>query len=229
MKVVRHPVSVKLETKLGVIEEREGSQMKKRDGASAFVLTVGLALIGICRNAHSQCGMDTQKPNEPVEFVVSGGYVKMPVGAFLLIRKNTAIGAIHLTKLIPGGTEMEGKSSFETYFQGDGTGSLTAVGVAKQTGDLDLQPLKGPGRGLWIYQPGQNLVHIGKWPFLFAAPNLMGMSPVSTFHGPGDHGYEFAPTSACNVSEINAHDKRLRWFRFDANASVTLPLADLPK
>jgi hypothetical protein len=44
-----------------------------------------------------------------------------------------------------------------------------------------------------------------------------------------DHSYEFAPTSACDVSEIDATDKRLRWFRFDPNASVILPLADLPK
>jgi hypothetical protein len=42
-------------------------------------------------------------------------------------------------------------------------------------------------------------------------------------------GYEFAPTSACDISEVDANDKRLRWFRADPNAKITLQLADLPK
>jgi len=44
-----------------------------------------------------------------------------------------------------------------------------------------------------------------------------------------DYGYEFAPTSARSVGEIDASDSRLRWFRFDPNARVTIPVSELPK
>jgi hypothetical protein len=180
-------------------------------------------------NSQLRCPADTRADDLATRFVVSGGYVKIPVGAFLLVRKNGEIGAIRLTNIDPGSTEWVGKSTYESYFQGDGSGSLMAADVLKQTGELNLRHLKGPGRDLWIYQPGQNKARVGKWSFLFAAPNMMGMSAISALHGNGDHGYEFAPTSACDVSKIDAHDKRLRWFRFDPNAKVILPLVDLPK
>jgi hypothetical protein len=57
----------------------------------------------------------------------------------------------------------------------------------------------------------------------------MEMSDSSFWTGLGDHGFEFAPTSACSLSDIDAADKRLRWFRWDRTTQMTLPLADLPK
>jgi hypothetical protein len=44
-----------------------------------------------------------------------------------------------------------------------------------------------------------------------------------------DYGYEFAPTSARDVGEIDASDKRLHGYRFDNNSRVEVPVAGLPK
>jgi hypothetical protein len=44
-----------------------------------------------------------------------------------------------------------------------------------------------------------------------------------------DEGFEFAPTSAQTVAEIDANDKRLRWFRYDPDTRIEVPVSDLPK
>jgi len=190
-----------------------------------MVVVLGAALNNGWGNAQLRCPMDSRDGNLATQFVVKGGSVKMPVGAFLLIRKDGKIGAIRLTNVDPVSTELEGKSSYESYFQGDGSGSLTTANALKQTGQLDLKPLKGIGR--LAFQTGQNKGRVGKWSFAFATPTAIHMWP---FRGDlHDYGYEFAPTSACDLSEIDVHDNRLRWFRFDLYAHVILPLADLPK
>jgi hypothetical protein len=189
-------------------------------------LLVVIVLCGAAGYAQMRCPADTRPGDLATRFSITGGSVKMPAGAFLLIRKrkNGEIGALRLTNIDPTSTEQDGKSTYESYFQGDGSGSLSAANV--QTGKLSLKPLKGPGRGIYIYQPGQNRARVGKWSFAFVTPTVMGMWP---YHRDGDHGYEFAPTSACNLSEINANDKRLRWFRYDPDASIILPLSELPR
>ena len=44
-----------------------------------------------------------------------------------------------------------------------------------------------------------------------------------------DEGYEFAPTSAKSLVEVDASDKGLKWFRYDAETKVVLPVSELPK
>jgi hypothetical protein len=173
--------------------------------------------------------MDNRNSDLAAQFVISAGTVRMPIGAFLLVRKIGAIGAIRITNIDPAATEHFGKSTYESYFQTNGSGSLVTGNVVRQTGELNLKDLRGPGRGIYIYRPAGYKARIGKWIFGFGDPTMMDMSDASFWAGLGDHGYEFAPTSACDVSEIDAHDNRLRWFRYDPNASVILPLAKLPK
>jgi len=187
-----------------------------------LVTIVGIVMSGYFGIAQSRCSADSPADKLDTQFVVSGGSVKMPVGAFLLVRKNGAIGAIRLTNVDPG---LEGRSTYESYFQGNGSGSFMNGDIVHQTGDLNLKPVKGIGR--LAFQTGQDRARIGKWSFRFDTPSLMAMWPYRGDQH--DYGYEFAPTSACDISEVDVHDKRLRWFRFDPNAAVTLSLADLPK
>jgi hypothetical protein len=149
----------------------------------------------------------------------------MPIGAFLLIRKNGQIGAIRLTSIDPTATEYFGKSSYESYFPGDSLGSFRSGNSTRQSNELDVRPSKGT-RGIY-YQPGRHKARIGDWAFVFEYPTWMAMSSITFWE---EHkGYEFAPTSACDISEVDANDKRLRWFRDDPNAEITLQLVDLPK
>jgi hypothetical protein len=193
----------------------------------SVLVLVGVALSGVGQ-AQMRCP-DDARGDDATRFVISAGSVKMPVGAFLLVRKKGQIGAIRLTSIDSSATESYGKSTWESFFQPDSSSSLVGKGVVRQAGEINVQPLKGPGRGIYVYQPGVTDVLIGKWKFGFDSPSVMIMSNTSFWTGDSDHGYEFAPTSACNVSEIDIHDGQLRWFRFDRNASITLQLSDLPK
>jgi hypothetical protein len=192
-----------------------------------FQLTVlSITLFGCKGNAQqSRCLMDVREGEFATQFRVGGPSIQMPIGAFLLIRKGGQIGAIRLISIDPTATQNYGKSSYESYFPADASGSFHAA-LTRQTGELDVRPLKGPGRDLWIYQPGPHRARIGKWSFSFVTPDMIWMAPYH--HGPSND-YEFAPTSACDLSQVDANDKRLHWFRYDPNASVVLPLADLAK
>ena len=200
--------------------------MSSRARLIAAILGV---VLGGFKIAQSQCPTDGPTNGTAQQFVLGGGYVKLPVGAFLLVRKNGEIGAIRIVKIEPGGTEWVGKSTYESLFQSGGSGSLTSANALRKTGEIDIQKAKGPGRGLYIYQPGQDKAAIGDWSFVFANPTAMTMWGKTKGQNKDVYGFEFAPTSACNVSEIDLSDKRLRWFRYNPSASVTLPVAGLPK
>src|SRR5580692_4824857 len=96
-----------------------------RARASLVAALLGTALAA-SHGAHSQCL--PQHADIPQKFVIEGGTVKLPVGAFMLVRKNGAIGAIRLVKIDPVGAEWLGKSTYESYLP------LHAV---RQTGEID--------------------------------------------------------------------------------------------
>jgi hypothetical protein len=159
------------------------------------------------------------------QFVVGPRATLMPKGAFLLIRKGRNIGAVRFTSIEPSGEFGVGKASYESYFQEDGTKSFLAPGVIRQMGWIDLRPLVGIGR--LAFQLGQDRVDVGPWSFPSSYPGRLDMWP---YRGDSrDYGYEFAPTSATSVTEIDATNKRLKWFRFNSEASMTLPLSGLQK
>lgn len=200
----------------------------KRFNRRIPILAAGALLGCIATLAQSNCQTGTDYDSAPAHFVISAGTVTMPVRAFLLVRKSGQVGAIRLTSIDPAATKYLGKSAYESYFQPDQAGSFLAKKVDHQTGALDIQPTKGV-HAVYTHTSGNHDAHVGKWTFHFSYPNLMEMSDSSFWKGYGDHGYEFAPTSACQLSEIDATDKRLRWFRWDKTTQVNLPLSDLPK
>ena len=93
-----------------------------------------------------RCPQDKSSEEVAPRFTVSIGTVSIPVGAFLLVRKNNQLGAIRITGIDPAATEWLGKSTYESYFQPDASGSLLAANVVHITDHLDIQELKGPGR-----------------------------------------------------------------------------------
>ena len=183
-------------------------KMFYRSGALLVAALLGTALAA-SQFAHSQCL--PHQSSVPQQFVVGGGSVKLPVGAFLLVRKSGEIGAIRLVKIDPVGAEWLGKSTFESY-----AGSLKAADL--RTCEIDLHAT-----------PPEDKARIGRWSFSFTSPNVMTMAAATKRHEKYDHSYEFAPTSACTLKDVDPKDKGLQWFRFDQDSSVTLPLADLPK
>jgi hypothetical protein len=175
-----------------------------------------------------RCLQDNRSDADAPHFNVSVGTVTMPVGAFLLVRNGSQLGAIRLTSLTPGPNRAEGRSNYESFFLPEKETSFTAEGVSHQTGDIYIGETVGV-HAVFVYTKGHNQALIGPWKFHFGYPDSISMSRVSLWKGLHDEGFEFAPTSACQVSEIEATDKRLRWFRWDKSTQVTLSLSELPK
>lgn len=159
------------------------------------------------------------------KFVVGPRFVHMPKGVFVLVRRGREIGAIRFTRIEPSGAIGQGSATYESYFQGDGSGSFLTTNVVKRSGEITIKPLKGISHST-MWQPGQDKLWVGKWWFGCLGITLVNMSP---HFGEKANGFEFAPTSARDVSEIDISDKRLQWFRYDSNASITLSVSELPK
>ena len=183
----------------------------------------GFILPVLLFSLHSLHGQAVPSPID--QFVVGPGEVLLPKGVFLLVRKGHEIGAIRFTSIERGCGVATGKARYESYFQADGSDSFRSSNVRKRTGNNELRPLKGIGE--LSFQTGNDKVHVGHWLFLSSSPGAVSMWPYRGSHK--DYGYEFAPTSARDVAEIDAFDKRLHWYRFDDNSRIEVPIADLPK
>lgn len=162
---------------------------------------------------------------QAVRFVVGPRAVGVPKGAFLLVRKGKAFGAIKFTSIEPGEIKLMGKAAYESFFQGDGSGSFLSANVVKRSGELSTKPLTGIGR--FSFGGGKRKLQIGDWAFAYHFPAWVSMWPFGKDER--DHGYEFAPTSAREITEVDVFDKRLQWFKYDSNTSTTLLLSDLAK
>jgi hypothetical protein len=170
-----------------------------------------------------------QSPTEQVDgskaqFDMGPYSVHMPEKFFVLVRKGREIGAIRLTK-IKLDSDGNGESAYESYFQGDGSGSFMNSNVVKRSGEITSKPVRSITHTL-SWEPGQHRLWVGKWWFGCMSPTLIPMSP---HYSKKDEGFEFAPTSAQNITEIDASDKRLRWFRFDPDTRISVQVSDLPK
>jgi hypothetical protein len=185
-----------------------------------------LSLFPISRGAPSQGTAGDVKPaNDIDEFVIGPLEITVPQGRFLLIRKDQEVGALIFTNIELTKTDDQGKAKYESYFQGDGSGALQNVNVIKEVGSIDLKHLKGVGR--ISFQTGHRKIRIGKWSFASDYPGRITMWPYRGEQR--DYGYEFAPTSAQNISQIDVSDRRLHWFRYLADKTIIVPVSDLPK
>ena len=187
-----------------------------------LVLIVGFSSGRVVRSQSPQTGLGSS--DSTMKFVVGPSSVLMPTGVFLLVRKAKEIGAIRFTGIEKGANIGVGKATYESYFQGDGSGSLLTPNVVKRSDRINVERLKGVGRV--SFQFGKTKVRIGKWLFACNYPGRLDMWPY--YGDQRDYGYEFAPTSARDVKDIDAADDRLRWYRFDPNTRVDVLVSDLP-
>jgi hypothetical protein len=172
--------------------------------------------------AFAQLQNNQVSPSHP-KFAMGPRYVLMPEKYFLLIRKGRELGAIRFTR-IERDVDGNGKSTYESFFQDDGSASFLKSNVVKHIGEIEIKPMRGIHAFAW--QPGQNKLFVGKWWFGCYSPNLVNMS---SHFSEDDEGFEFAPTSALSIAEINSSDKRLQWFRYLPDSSTDIPVSELPK
>lgn len=72
--------------------------------------------------------------------------IRIPTGLLLLVRRHKDYGAIKFTKDWTGKTPEDEYATYESYFQGDTTGSFTNQNVQFRTGELSRPSLRGFGR-----------------------------------------------------------------------------------
>ena len=201
----------------------------------ALTLFFVLSICGKVSAAQDRCPLDKEAQGPPQGYVIGGSDVSLPVGAFMLVRQVSSLGAIRLTTMHqdlsvrPRSSEWIGTLDYESYYQPDGAKDFRSPDTTKKVGRLEYGRYKGVGFH-YSWQPGNHFAMVGPWRFIFSVQNWMGMSSYSRWNGLQDRGFEFALTSACELSEVNARDPKLKWFRFNPNFhSTTFPLADLPK
>jgi len=157
--------------------------------------------------------------------IVGPRAVGMPQGVFLLIRNGKEVGAIKFSGIEAGDVPLIGKATYESFFQGDGSGSFQSSTVVHRSGEVSTKQLIGIGR--MSFGGGKRKVRVGKWSFAYHFPAWVSMYPYGEVER--DYGFEFAPTSAREIAEIDPSDKQLKWFRYDSNTSTTIQLKDLAK
>jgi len=201
--------------------------MSHRAKAVVEALLVVCALSPARGAAQIRCPQDLRQDDAATRFTVSMGAVSLPIGAFLLIRNGSQMGAFRLVSIDPAPPKYD-KARYESILLPDKSTSFSGKGVVSHAGEISFGPTWGL-HAVYTHTPGDNRAHIGRWTLRFAYPWVLEMSPKSLWKAEHDAGFEFAPTSACQLSEIDATDKRLRWFRWDKTTQINLPLADLPK
>jgi hypothetical protein len=194
-------------------------------GKMLILILSGTLITSALADPPPQGGPVGSSDAQAAHVVVGPRAVGMPKGVFLLVRKGKEFGAIKFTSIEPGEEKLMGKASYESFFQNDGSGSFLNAHAIKQSGELSTKPLTGIGR--FSFGGGKRKLQVGNWAFPYHFPAWVSMWPYGKDER--DHGYEFAPTSAREIAEVDVFDKRLQWFRYDSNTSTTLLVSDLAK
>jgi hypothetical protein len=143
--------------------------------------------------------------------LVGPNAVLIPVGKFLLVRKDDNYGAVKLTESGAGKREGEEFARYECFYQGDGSADFSKPNVQVTEGELNQSKLFGIGR--FAFDFGNKDIRCG--------PIRLGWSGkgwvyfYSTKQDQGDYGIQLAPTKWNDTSELNVFDPRLKWYKYD--------------
>jgi hypothetical protein len=142
-----------------------------------------------------------------------------------IIHKDSRYCALKFTRFWTEKNGTERYATYESYYQGDGSGDFSRNSVTKSEGVASDLPLKGPFRP-FIYQPGKSYVECGPSKLVWEYKTKVGFGPPNK--GRGAFGFELAPTLWIHVSQVNVLDARLIWYRDDEKRkSVVIPVEKL--
>lgn len=177
-----------------------------------IIFFVGLFLVG---------RIDTSNANESImpesnDVQIAPNAIGMPVGRFLLIRKDNEYCAIRFTQNWTGKTKYDQHAEYESYYQGD------------KTGNFRNQNLKYKKEEVYYTKPSFSIfghpVRIGAKRDILCGPLELWWSagPHLTFvyynrhdQNQRDNGIELAPTPWKSITEVNVFDQRVKWYRYD--------------
>jgi hypothetical protein len=153
---------------------------------------------------------------DPQETVIGPHYVAVPLKKIVLVRKGTGCCAVKFTDGWQGRTSEDMFATYESYYQGDGSGDFLRKNVEFKKDKLAIRRLIGI-RVLSLPAGPENMeVQCGPIRLLW-----LGGEGWQTLHfrgrgqEDGDHGIEIAPTPWTDISEVRISDPRLKWYRYD--------------
>ena len=139
--------------------------------------------------------------------IVAPNAIAMPLGKFLLLRKNSQYGAIRFISI------KEKNAVYEWYFQADKDSNLLNKGTQKGKGEVRDKYI--PIIGRFSIQLGTLDIRCGSNLLEWSPPNWVYF--YSTKDSQKDIGIELAPTNYSDIVNMNLHDNKLKWYRFDEN------------
>jgi hypothetical protein len=150
--------------------------------------------------------------------------IAMPYGKFLLIKKDEEYLALKFTDSWLGKGGYQLYTSYEYYYQGDGSGAFSKKNVAAGSGEF-YDPGGRMSWGIPVVEKGlKDRIKFGKIDCKWVRPTKVLYK----------YGYftkvELAPTPWSSISEVNINDPRIRWYqKGGVNKNMEVPIDSLWK
>lgn len=166
--------------------------------------------------------------------------VNSPIGRWALLRKGENLCAVRFTafhRAHPDDKSVKDyqESFFADYdwiYQGDGSGELSKPNVKYGHSQADKKP------NIWRFPRGKNFIECGPMKATWWYPNGIALIARDFHPEKANHSndIEIALTGWKDVTNVNAKDSRLIWYRYDPvrdighiqDDAIILPLERLP-
>jgi len=153
-------------------------------------------------------------PDPKSVFAIGPNCVGVPAGRIILIRKGSDCCAVRFPKFWTGKTREEWYATYESYYQGDGSGDFSSKNVEFRRGEVsDL------GFGSFLgshYYRGDRNFQCGKIRLQWSGQERSWVCFYAFGQTERDHGYALAPTNWTDISEVDVSDPKLVWYKYDA-------------
>lgn len=141
----------------------------------------------------------------PDEVIIYWRGVSPPLGRILLARKDKEYCGLKFLNTWIGETEYDHYTSYEFFYQGDGSGDFTKSSAIFGTGEL-LYP-KVQTFLIFPYVKG------AKTTIKCEAMQFEWFFTTATRFGEAD----LAPTPWTSIKDVNVHDPRIKWYKQDSD------------
>lgn len=156
----------------------------------------------------------------PHEVLIGPIGVSVPLGRILLVRRDFLLWrgaeylALKFTNSWLGETIYDHYTSYEFYYQGDGSGDFSKSNVGSGTGEFYAPPMT---RSLHAIRPSKRIAQFGKI-------KIKWIHVASVDYGRN----EVAPTPWTSITEVNIHDPKLQWYgKNNSRKRRTVPIDQL--
>ncbi|MBI5232972.1 MAG: hypothetical protein HY880_01315 [Deltaproteobacteria bacterium] len=144
------------------------------------------------------------------EVLIGPGAVSMPLGKILLVRKGVQYCALKFIDTWLGETKHDHYTSYEFYYQGDGSGDFSGNKAVPGAGVLFFPRVRG-FLGMPVIKEAKDIIECGDMKLKWRYIAHVGSKEVE---------YAFAPTPWNSITEVNVHDARIRWHSKAINQQI---------